>query len=35
VLIHSTGDVGWYWHLLEAELPERGHVWPRRGTQRR
>lgn len=25
VLIHGAGDVGWYWHLLEAELRERGH----------
>ena len=24
-LIHGAGDVGWYWHLLEAELRERGH----------
>ena len=24
VLIHGAGDVGWYWHLLEAELRERG-----------
>jgi pimeloyl-ACP methyl ester carboxylesterase len=26
VLIHGAGDVGWYWHLVEAELHERGHV---------
>jgi pimeloyl-ACP methyl ester carboxylesterase len=25
VLIHGAGDVGWYWHLLEAELRDRGH----------
>ncbi|HJR73062.1 MAG TPA: alpha/beta hydrolase [Luteimonas sp.] len=25
VLIHGGGDVGWYWHLLEAELRSRGH----------
>jgi pimeloyl-ACP methyl ester carboxylesterase len=25
VLIHGSGDVGWYWHLVEAELRERGH----------
>jgi pimeloyl-ACP methyl ester carboxylesterase len=24
-LIHGGGDVGWYWHLVEAELRERGH----------
>jgi pimeloyl-ACP methyl ester carboxylesterase len=24
-LIHGAGDVGWYWHLVEAELEERGH----------
>ena len=24
-LIHGAGDVGWYWHLVEAELGERGH----------
>jgi pimeloyl-ACP methyl ester carboxylesterase len=23
--IHGAGDVGWYWHLVEAELHERGH----------
>jgi pimeloyl-ACP methyl ester carboxylesterase len=23
--IHGAGDVGWYWHLVEAELRERGH----------
>jgi pimeloyl-ACP methyl ester carboxylesterase len=23
--IHGAGDVGWYWHLVEAELAERGH----------
>ena len=29
VLIHGGGDVGWYWHLVEAELRARGHdVWP-------
>jgi len=25
VLIHGAGDVGWYWHLVEADLRERGH----------
>lgn len=25
VLIHGGGDVGWSWHLVEAELRERGH----------
>jgi pimeloyl-ACP methyl ester carboxylesterase len=25
VLIHGAGDVGWYWHLVEAQLRERGH----------
>jgi pimeloyl-ACP methyl ester carboxylesterase len=24
-LIHGAGDVGWYWHLVEAELGKRGH----------
>ena len=24
-LIHGAGDVGWYWHLVEAELRKRGH----------
>lgn len=24
-LIHGGGDVGWYWHLVEAELRHRGH----------
>ena len=24
VLIHGAGDVGWYWHLVEAELRRRG-----------
>jgi pimeloyl-ACP methyl ester carboxylesterase len=23
--IHGAGDVGWYWHLVEAELRWRGH----------
>jgi pimeloyl-ACP methyl ester carboxylesterase len=23
-LIHGGGDVGWYWHLVEAELRDRG-----------
>jgi len=23
VLIHGAGDVGWYWHLVEAELRAR------------
>jgi pimeloyl-ACP methyl ester carboxylesterase len=25
VLIHGAGDSGWYWHLVDAELRERGH----------
>jgi pimeloyl-ACP methyl ester carboxylesterase len=25
VLIHGGGDVGWYWHLVEPELRQRGH----------
>jgi pimeloyl-ACP methyl ester carboxylesterase len=25
VLIHGAGDSAWYWHLLAAELRERGH----------
>jgi pimeloyl-ACP methyl ester carboxylesterase len=25
VLIHGAGDVGWYWHLVAAELLDRGH----------
>jgi len=25
VLIHGAGDVGWYWHLVAAELQDRGH----------
>jgi pimeloyl-ACP methyl ester carboxylesterase len=25
VLIHGAGDVGWYWHLVGAELRARGH----------
>src|SRR5688572_28603582 len=25
VLIHGAGDVGWYWHLVEAELWKLGH----------
>lgn len=25
VLIHGAGDVGWYWHRVEAELRRRGH----------
>jgi pimeloyl-ACP methyl ester carboxylesterase len=24
VLVHGAGDAGWYWHLVEAELRERG-----------
>lgn len=24
-LIHGAGDVGWYWHLVERELQDRGH----------
>ncbi len=24
-LIHGAGDVGWYWHLVEGELRERGY----------
>ena len=23
--IHGAGDVGWYWHLVEADLRSRGH----------
>jgi pimeloyl-ACP methyl ester carboxylesterase len=26
VLIHGGGDVGWSWHLVEAELRARGHA---------
>ncbi|MEV7414753.1 alpha/beta hydrolase [Streptomyces sp. NPDC089919] len=26
VLIHGAGDVGWYWHLVAAELRARGHA---------
>jgi pimeloyl-ACP methyl ester carboxylesterase len=25
LLIHGAGDVGWYWHLTEAQLRSRGH----------
>ena len=25
-LIHGAYDVGWYWHLVEGELRERGHL---------
>jgi pimeloyl-ACP methyl ester carboxylesterase len=25
VLIHGAGDVGWYWHLVDAELRKAGH----------
>ncbi len=25
LLIHGAGDVGWYWHLVGAELESRGH----------
>jgi pimeloyl-ACP methyl ester carboxylesterase len=25
VFIHGAGDVGWYWHLVAAELSARGH----------
>ena len=25
VLIHGAGDSGWYWHLVDATLRERGH----------
>jgi pimeloyl-ACP methyl ester carboxylesterase len=25
VLIHGAGDVGWYWHLVKAELRKRRH----------
>jgi pimeloyl-ACP methyl ester carboxylesterase len=24
-LVHGAGDVGWYWHLVAAELAARGH----------
>jgi pimeloyl-ACP methyl ester carboxylesterase len=23
--IHGAGDVGWYWHLVQADLGDRGH----------
>jgi pimeloyl-ACP methyl ester carboxylesterase len=26
VLIHGAGDVGWYWHLVAAELERKGHA---------
>jgi pimeloyl-ACP methyl ester carboxylesterase len=25
VLIHGAGDVGWYWHMVVADLRKRGH----------
>lgn len=25
VLVHGAGDVGWYWHLVERRLRDRGH----------
>ena len=25
-LVHGAGDVGWYWHLVEAALRAHGHV---------
>jgi pimeloyl-ACP methyl ester carboxylesterase len=25
VLIHGAGDTGWYWHLVDGKLRERGH----------
>ena len=25
VLIHGSGDVAWYWHLVSADLERRGH----------
>lgn len=25
VFVHGAGDVGWYWHLVEAELRGKGH----------
>ena len=25
-LIHGAGDVGWYWHLVEAEMRASGHL---------
>ena len=25
VLIHGAGDSGWYWHLVDGQLRERGH----------
>jgi len=25
VFIHGAGDAGWYWHLVERELRQRGH----------
>jgi hypothetical protein len=27
-LIHGAGDVGWYWHLVDAELRERLRITP-------
>ena len=24
--IHGAGDVGWYWHLVEADLRAHGHT---------
>jgi pimeloyl-ACP methyl ester carboxylesterase len=26
MLVHGAGDVGWYWHLVQAELRAQGHV---------
>ena len=26
VFVHGAGDVGWYWHLVEADLQARGHA---------
>jgi hypothetical protein len=31
-LIHGAGDGGWYWHLVEAVLRERGHDSARPST---
>ena len=36
-LIHGAGDVGWYWHLVEAELRRAGprRRWPGSSVRRR
>ena len=35
MLIHGAGDVGWYWHLVEAELRDRGTTGRSRPAGRR